>query len=214
MLNMKKALIAGAILTAFAASAYAADVQEAKPSMKERVNKILRENDQQPGMHKQHKKGPGFQRPRLTPEQREKIKNMTPEERKAFFKERHEQWIKNLTPEQKAKYEQHRKMMLERRAAHQKLVKEKMGKLSDAQRAEVEQFIKDDIAQRKAMGERIRNMTPDQREALKVAYPGRYGHGPKFGFNHKGHGPQKFHHGPQDGKMMHKNGPCAPKADR
>ena len=196
MLNMKKALIAGAVLTAMATTAFAAEVQDCKPTMKERVNKILHENDQHPGQHKKgmHRE---FQRPRLTPEQREQLKQMTPEQRKAFFKKQREQWVKNMTPEQKARYEQHRKMMKERKEAHAKLVKEKMGKLTSAQRAEVEQFIKDDIAQRKAMGERLRNMTPEQRDAIRVSRPNQFGkfHRPgQPGF--KGHGPQMKHHKP------------------
>ena len=46
MLNMKKILIAGAVLTAFCSSAFAATPEDqAQPTMKERVNAILQEND-------------------------------------------------------------------------------------------------------------------------------------------------------------------------
>lgn len=187
MMNLKKTLIACTVLTALAASAFAAgEAQENKTSMKDRTKQILCENNQKPGQHK--KAHPGMMRPRLTQEEREKMKTMTPEQRKAFMKEKHEQFLKSLTPEQKAKYEAHRQMMKERMEAHKKLVEEKMAKLTPSQRAEVEQFIKDDIAQRKAMAERVRKMTPEQREALKVARPGmrRPGfHGPKPGM--KGH---------------------------
>ena len=192
MLNMKKTLIACTVLTAMAASAFAANTQDNNTTMKERVNKILRENDQQPGHHK--KQRPNFPRPKFTEEERAKLKEMTPEQRKAFMKQKHEEFRKSLTPEQRERYDQHRKMMQERREAHKKLVAEKMSKLTPEQKAEVEQFIKDDIAQRKAMGERLKKMTPEQREAVRVARPGF-----KKGFHHpgpKGHGPQKAH-GPQ-----------------
>lgn len=206
MLNMKKALIAGAVLTALATTAFAAEAPDNKPTMKERVNSILHENDQHPGFHKRgmHNK---FQRNRMTPEQREKFQKMTPEERKAFMKKRHEEWVKNMTPEQKARYEQHKKMMKERKAAHDKLVKEKMGKLTKAQRAEVEQFIKDDMTHRKAMADRWRNMTPEQKDALKAARPAPFGHrhpGPK-GHGPKGHGPHMNQHGPRGDRAPHLN---------
>lgn len=213
-MNMKKVLIAGAVLTAFATSAFAAEVQEnCKPSMKDRVNKILCENDQQPGYHKKAKKG--FpERPRMTEEQREAFKKMNPEQRKAFMKERHEQWIKSMTPEQKARFEQHHKKMQERMQAHKKLVDEKMNKLTKAQRAEVEQFIKDDMAQRKAMGERLKNMTPEQREAIRVSRPNRFGHPgykhfDKKDFGKKGPGP-KMHRGPQHDGMFRGPVDCPP----
>ena len=188
MLNMKKALIAGAVLTALAATAFAAEVDNAKPAATDNANRICQDNDCHPGHHKFHK-GHGmqgeFQRPRMTPEEREKFKAMSFEERKAFMKARHEEWIKNMTPEQKARYEQRKAQMKERMEAHKKMVEEKMSKLTPEQRAEVQQFIKDDMAQRKAMGERIRKMTPEQRDALRAVRPDR------FGFHHHHH-----HHGP------------------
>lgn len=200
-MNMKKVLIAGAVLTAFATSAFAANVQEnAKPTMRERVNNILHENDQQPGHHKKAMHGYP-ERPRMTQEQREAFKKMTPEQRKAFMKERNEAWVKSMTPEQKARYQEHKKQMQERREAHKKLVAEKMSKLNETQRAEVEQFIKDDMAQRRAMGERLRSMTPEQREAIRVQRPNRFGH-PGHHFGNQGpmkHGPKHdgMHRGPQ-----------------
>lgn len=193
MLNMKKALIAGAVLTAFAASAFAADAQDNnKPSMRERTNKILCADQHRGNFHKKEMRD--FpRRPKMTQEQREAFQKMSPAERKDFLKKRNAEWVKSMTPEQKARYEQHKKIMKERRAEHQKLVKEKLSKLTPEQKAEVTQFIKDDIAQRRAMGERLRNMTPEQREALRVMRPGRHHHmGPMHG--PKGHGPQGFHH--------------------
>ena len=45
MLNMKKILIAGTVMTALCATAFAASNDQAdKPTMKERVNRILCEN--------------------------------------------------------------------------------------------------------------------------------------------------------------------------
>lgn len=195
MMNMKKALIACTVLTAFAASAFAAETNDNKTSMKERVRKIQCENQKQAGFHK--KQGPAIPRPKLTQEERAKFKEMTPEQRKAFMKQKHAEFRKSLSPEDRARYDEHQKMMKERREAHKKLVAEKMGKLSKAQKAEVEQFIKDDIAHRKAMKERMHNMTPEQREAIRVAHPvfGKmHRPGPKPGM--KGHGPNAGHRMP------------------
>ena len=45
MLNMKKILIAGTVMTALCATAFAANNDQAdKPTMRERVNRILCEN--------------------------------------------------------------------------------------------------------------------------------------------------------------------------
>ena len=175
-MNMKKALLAGAILTAFATTAFAADIQEnAKPTMKERVNKILHHEDEHPGYHKNAKRGYP-PRPKMTEEQRECFKQMNPEERRAFMKERHAQWLKSMTPEQKAHYDKHQKVLKERREARQKNVAEKMNKLTAAQRAEVEQFIKDEMAHHRAMGERLKKMSPEQREAIRACRPKTFGH--------------------------------------
>lgn len=46
MLNMKKILVTGTVLTAFCTSAFAASADsQPQPSMSERVNAILHEND-------------------------------------------------------------------------------------------------------------------------------------------------------------------------
>ena len=91
MLNMKKILVTGTVLTAFCTSAFAASADcQPQPSMSERVNAILHENDADrpcpPPAHKMHRQGP-----KLTPEQRaerqkmrEEWKSMTPEQREAI----------------------------------------------------------------------------------------------------------------------------------
>ena len=74
-----------------------------------------------------------------------------------------------MTPEQREKAVE--KMRKERKEAHEKYAKETMAKLTSDQKAEVQQFIKDDMAQRKARHERLQNMTPEQREAIRANRP-------------------------------------------
>ena len=133
MLNIKKILVTGTVLTAFCTSAFAASADsQPQPSMSERVNAILHENDAyrpcQPPAHRMHRQGH-----KLTPEQRAERKKMR------------EEW-KSMTPEQREKAVE--KMRKERKEAHEKYAKETMSKLTPAQKAEVQQFIKDDMAQR------------------------------------------------------------------
>ncbi len=66
--------------------------------------------------------------PRLTAEEREKLKTMTPEERKAFYKEKRKAWLATLTPEQRKKIE-------ERQAAR----KAKLEAMTPEQRAELKE---------------------------------------------------------------------------
>lgn len=137
MLNMKKILVTGTVLTAFCTSAFAASADsQPQPSMSERVNAILHENDADrpcpPPAHRMHRQG------------------------------------HKLTPEQRAKFQ---KMREERKEAHEKYAKETMAKLTPGQKAEVQQFIKDDMAQRKARHERLQHMTPEQREAVRANRP-------------------------------------------
>ena len=137
MLNMKKILVTGTVLTAFCTSAFAASADsQPQPSMSERVNAILHENDADrpcpPPAHRMHRQGP------------------------------------KLTPEQRA---ERQKMRKERKEAHEKYAKETMAKLTPGQKAEVQQFIKDDMAQRKARHERLQHMTPEQREAVRANRP-------------------------------------------
>ena len=185
MLNMKKILITGTVLTAFCTSAFAASADcPPQPSMSERVNAILHENDADlpcpPPVHRMHRQGP-----KLTPEQRAERQKMRTE------------W-KNMTPEQREKAVE--KMRKERKEAHEKYAKETMSKLTPAQKAEVQQFIKDDMAQRQARHERLQHMTPEQREAVRANRP----MPPKPSKHHKGefHG-YRHHNGefsqpPQD----------------
>ena len=156
MLNMKKILVTGTVLTAFCTSAFAASADcPPQSSMSERVNAILHENDADrpcpPPAHRMHRQGP-----KLTPEQRAERQKMR------------EEW-KSMTPEQREKAVE--KMRKERKEAHEKYAKETMSKLTPAQKAEVQQFIKDDMAQRKARHERLQNMTPEQREAVRANKP-------------------------------------------
>ena len=156
MLNIKKILVTGTVLTAFCSSAFAASADsQPQPSMSERVNAILHENDADrpcpPPAHRMHRQGHKF-----TPEQRAKFQKMR------------EEW-KSMTPEQREKAVE--KMRKERKEAHEKYAKETMAKLTPAQKAEVQQFIKDDMAQRQARHERLQSMTPEQREAVRANIP-------------------------------------------
>lgn len=74
-----------------------------------------------------------------------------------------------MTPEQREKAVE--KMRKERKEAHEKYAKEAMAKLTPGQKAEVQQFIKDDMAQRQARHERLQHMTPEQREAIRANRP-------------------------------------------
>lgn len=156
MLNMKKILVTGTVLTAFCTSAFAASAYcPPQPSISERVNAILHENDADrpcpPPLHRMHRQGP-----KLTPEQRAERQKMR------------EEW-KSMTPEQREKAV--KKMRKERKEAHEKYAKATMAKLTPAQKAEVQQFIKDDMAQRQARHERLQSMTPEQREAVRANRP-------------------------------------------
>lgn len=182
MLNMKKILVTGTVLTSFCTSAFAASADsQPQPSMSERVNAILHENDADrpcpPPVHRMHRQGP-----KLTPEQRAERKKMR------------EEW-KSMTPEQREKAVE--KMRKERKEAHEKYAKETMAKLTPAQKAEVQQFIKDDMAQRKTRHERLQSMTPEQREAVRAnrPLPQKHHKGEFRGFrHHNGEFPQP----PQD----------------
>ena len=136
MLNMKKILIAGTVMTALCATAFAASTDQAdKPTMRERVNRILSENRtdcpapadcQGPRMGKQHRDWH-----KLSPEKRAEI-----EKRRA-------EW-KKMTPEQRQ--EARAKWQKERQERHDQRAKEAMAKLTPEQRAEVEACIKEDMA--------------------------------------------------------------------
>ena len=196
MLNFKRALIIGTMLTALSAQAFAAPAVEnaPAPTMKERVNAILNEDNTvcpakdnkqcpQPGMrhHKNLK---------LTPEQRKVVdkyrgqwKDMTPEQRKAAGQEIFTVMTKDMTPEQKQAFienmKQRHKEMMERQARHDQRAKETMAKLTPEQRVEVENFLKEDMAARQARHEKMQQMTPEQRAAIRANTPKKYNHGHK-----------------------------------
>ena len=151
--NLKKILVAGAVLTAFCATALAADTTQApEPTMKEKVAAILhKDNNHKDGKIKKEHRGP-----KLTAEQ------------KAERKQLRKNW-KNMTPEQRQQALD--KMQKERQEAHDKYAKETMSKLTDEQKAQVEQFIKEDQASRDARRASLEKMTPEQREAVRANKP-------------------------------------------
>lgn len=174
MLNMKKILIAGTVMTALCATAFAAGNDQAdKPTMRERVNRILCENRtdcpapadcQGPRMGKHHRD----------------FKKISPEKR-AEMEKRRAEWEK-MTPEQRQ--EAFAKMQKERQERHEKRAKEAMAKLTPEQRAEVETFIKEDMAQRQARHDKLQKMTPEQRQAIRANRPLKMKDG--RGFKHHG----------------------------
>ena len=190
MLNMKKILIAGTVMTALCATAFAASTDQAdKPTMRERVNRILSENRtdcpapadcQGPRMGKQHRDWH-----KLSPEKRAEI-----EKRRA-------EWEK-MTPEQRQ--EARAKWQKERQERHDQRAKEAMAKLTPEQRAEVEAFIKEDMAQRQARHDKLQKMTPEQRQAIRANRPLKMYDGKHFkhhkdgkhfqGEGFRGHGPR------------------------
>ena len=163
MLNMKKILIAGTVLTAMCASAFAATNDDAqKPTMRERVNRILCENrtdcpagPECPGPHQKHFK------------HHKDGKKLTPEQR-AEREKRRAEWEK-MTPEQRQ--EAREKWQKERQERHDQRAKEAMAKLTPEQKAEVEAFIKEYMAQRQARKEKLQKMTPEQRQAINANRP-------------------------------------------
>lgn len=186
----EKILIAGTVMTALCATAFAANNDQAdKPTMKERVNRILCENRtdcpapadcQGPRMGKHHKD----------------FKKLSPEKR-AEMEKRRAEWEK-MTPEQRQ--EAFAKMQKERQERHDKRAKEAMAKLTPEQKAEVEAFIKEDMAQRQARHDKLQKMTPEQRQAIRANRPLKMHDGKHFkhhkdgkhfqGEGFRGHGPR------------------------
>lgn len=159
MLNMKKILIAGTVMTALCATAFAASNDQAdKPTMRERVNRILCEN-------RNDCPAPAdCQGPR---QQNRGWHKMSPEKR-AEMEKRRAEWEK-MTPEQRQKARE--KWQKERQESHDKRAKEAMAKLTPEQKAEVEAFIKEDMAQRQARHDKLQKMTPEQRQAIRANRP-------------------------------------------
>ena len=184
MLNMKKIFIAGTVMTALCATAFAATNDQAdKPTMKERVNRILCENRNDCPAPAE------CQGPRLGHQHRDWHK-MSPEKR-AEMEKRRAEWEK-MTPEQRQ--EARAKWQKERQERHDQRAKEAMAKLTPEQKAEVEAFIKEDMAQRQARHEKLQNMTPEQRQAIRANRPlkikdGKRFHGEDF-HSHRSHGPR------------------------
>ena len=191
MLNMKKILIAGTVMTALCATAFAANNDQAdKPTMRERVNRILCEN------RNDCPTPADCQGPR---QQNRGWHKMSPEKRAEIEKQRAE-WEK-MTPEQRQ--EAREKWQKERQERHDKRAKEAMAKLTPEQKAEVEAFIKEDMAQRQARHEKLQNMSPEQRQAIRANRPLKIKDGKHFkhhkdgkhfqgeGFRgHRSHGPR------------------------
>ena len=190
MLNMKKIFIAGTVMTALCATAFAATNDQAdKPTMKERVNRILCENRNDCPAPTE------CQGPRLGHQHRDWHK-ISPEKR-AEMEKRRAEWEK-MTPEQRQ--EARAKWQKERQERHDQRAKEAMAKLTPEQKAEVEAFIKEDMAQRQARHEKLQNMTPEQRQAIRANRPLKIKDGRHFkhhkdgkrfqGEGFRGHGPR------------------------
>lgn len=156
-MNLKKILIAGTVLTALCANAFAAEEAQApQPTMKERVAAILHHEDERPCPPPGELRGRYHRGPRLTDEQRAERQKLR------------ESW-QSMTPEQREQAIE--KIRKERREAHDKRAKESMKKLTPAQKAEVEQFIREEQAQRTERRARLEKMTPEQREAVRANRP-------------------------------------------
>lgn len=156
-MNLKKILVAGTVLTALCANAFAAEEAQApQPTMKERVAAILHHEDERPCPPQGELRGRYHRGPRLTDEQRAERQKLR------------ESW-KSMTPEQRKQALE--KIHKERQEAHDKHAKESMKKLTPAQKAEVEQFIKEEQAQRTERRARLEKMTPEQREAVRANRP-------------------------------------------
>lgn len=103
----------------------------------------------------------------------------------------------DLTPqqwEQLKTLKPHQQNMAIHKGIQQQMMKDKMAKLNETQKAEVEQFIQDEHNHRKAMMERFKKMNPEQKEIVKMkCFPK---HNPMM----KGHKNFKKMHGMHNGK--------------
>lgn len=185
-MNLKKILIAGTVLTALCTNAFAAEEAQApQPTMKEKVAAILHHDDERPCPPSGEFRGRHHRGPRLTDEQRAERQKLR------------ENW-KSMTPEQRE--QAIAKIHKERQEAHDKHAKESMKKLTPAQKAEVEQFIKEEQAQRTERKARLEKMTPEQREAVRANRPLPQKPPKGFAKHHKGefrgYGPHNGPHHP------------------
>ena len=177
--NYKKALLAATVLTAFCANAAFAGEAPAKPTMRERVYRILQHQDNCDIKEHRHKdsddrfqcrhprKGKFAHPENMTKEKMEAIK--------AKREARREAW-KKMSPEER------KEAMNKWRAERKERVEAKMNKLTPKQRQEVEDFIKKDREFHKAQMERMkkhhkaqreemRDMTKEQRDAIRAQQP-------------------------------------------
>lgn len=198
-MNLKKILIAGTVLTAICANAFAAEEAQApQPTMKEKVAAILHHDDERPCPPQGEFRGRHHRGPRLTDEQRAERQKLR------------ENWD-SMTPEQRE--QAIAKIRKERQEAHEKRAQESMKKLTPEQKAEVEQFIKEEQAQRTERKARLEKMTPEQREAVRANRPlpqkppkgfakhhrGEFrGYGPHNGPHHPGESPPPAPQAEQD----------------
>lgn len=98
-MNLKKILIAGTVLTALCANAFAAEEAQApQPTMKEKVAAILHHDDERQKLRENWDS--------MTPEQREQAIAKIRKERQEAHEKRAQESMKKLTPEQKAEVEQ------------------------------------------------------------------------------------------------------------
>lgn len=152
--SWKKSLVVAGVLTALcASSALAAEKSDNPHRIRDRVETILCEEDST-GRHgiNPHMRGPMNPGPQLTKEQadamrtkRAEWKKMTPEQRQKVREER----MKNMTPEQKERFEQREKKMKEwrnmtpeqRQEAREK-AKAKWDSMSDAEKAAAKEHFK------------------------------------------------------------------------
>lgn len=156
-MNLKKIFIAGTVLTALCANAFAAEEAQApQPTMKEKVAAILHHDDERPCPPQGEFRGRHHRGPRLTDEQRAERQKLR------------ENWD-SMTPEQRE--QAIAKIRKERQEAHEKRAQESMKKLTPEQKAEVEQFIREEQAQRTERKARLEKMTPEQREAVRANRP-------------------------------------------
>lgn len=198
-MNLTKILIAGTVLTALCANAFAAEEAQApQPTMKEKVAAILHHDDERPCPPQGEFCGRHHRGPRLTDEQRAERQKLR------------ENW-NSMTPEQRE--QAIAKIRKERQEAHEKRAQESMKKLTPEQKAEVEQFIKEEQAQRTERKARLEKMTPEQREAVRANRPlppkppkgfarhhkGEFrGYGPHYGSHHPGEFPPPAPQAAQD----------------
>lgn len=156
-LNLKKTLLTAAVLTSLCAGAvFAADAVQTQPAAGTNCPAAMLNCRGDGYFHGGHHRN--FQ---MTDEQRQQ------------WQAKREEWAK-MTPEQR---QQAREQW---QAEREKYREECLSKLTDEQRQEVEQFIKDRQQQRQEMRDRVAKMSSEQRQALRAYGPGFKHHGKHF----------------------------------